>query len=383
VRVVLAVYPATARDHDAGQLCAFAQSLAARYPAVKDFVIGNEPSKADFWSPVDPAAYTQLLARCYDVLHPLGVTVSGGTVSARKVGSGMSPVEFLAGMGKAYRALGRSAPVMDKLSFHPYPNPDTIAKGVEAGYEWPNAGLPELDRIKQAVQDAFAGTGQPTFAGSLRLALDEVGWQAAILPQFASLYSGSENAATVDEPTQAANDAALVARVACDPLVSDLLLFHLVDEQGLASGAMSGGWQSGLLRADLSRRPSFDSTKAAIAAGCTGATRTWTPATAVVGGSAKLTATRQQVRVAGKTQPGVKIAIAAASDEGVAWKLTVANSSGATVLTRSGTRTARFDAANFVAPVLLGSGSYKATFTLTATTNPGRTVTATVQASSG
>jgi hypothetical protein len=271
---------------------------------------------------------------------------------------------------------------MDKLAFHPYPNPETIGKGVDAGYEWPNAGIPDLDRIKQAVQDAFGGTGQPTFTGSLRLALDEVGWQARILPQYASLYSGSENAVTVDEATHAANTAALVARVACDPLVSDLLLFHLVDERELASGATSGGWQSGLLRADLSRRPAFDSTKAAIAGGCTGSARTWTPATTVVGGSAKLTATQQQVRVKGKAQPGVKIAISAASDEGVAWKLTVTNASGATVLTKSGTRTARFDAANFVAPVLLGSGTYKATFTLAATADAARTVTATVQAAS-
>jgi hypothetical protein len=383
VRVVLSVYPATARDHDAAQLCAFARSLAGRYPSVNDFVIGNEPNKSDFWSPVDPAAYTRLLATCYDQLHPLGVTVSGGTVSARKVGSGMSPVEFIASMGSAYKALGRSAPVMDKLSFHPYPNPETIGKGVDAGYEWPNAGIPELDRIKQAVEDAFHGTAQPTFAGSLRLALDEVGWQAAIAPQFASLYSGAENAATVDEAAQAQNNAALVQRAACDPLVSDLLFFHLVDQKELASGPTTGGWQSGLLRADLSRRPAFDATRGAIGAGCGGARHAWTPATKVVGGSVTLTATKQQVRVNGRTQQGLKFAIAASSDEGVAWKLTIATAAGKVVAAKQGARTARFDAKNFIAPVLVGSGSYKATFTLSATTNPGRTVSDSLDASNG
>jgi hypothetical protein len=366
VRVVFSVYSATARDHDPGQMCAFARWLADRYPSVKDFVIGNEPNKADFWSPVDPAAYTKLLATCYDQLHPLGVSVAGGALSARQVGSGLSPVQFVAEMGVEYDLLNRSEPIMDTFSFHPYPNPEAIGKGVQAGYEWPNAGIPNLDRVKQAVQDAFHDTKQPTFATGLTLSLDEAGWQAAIMPQYASLYSGSENAATVDEAAQAANDAALVNVAACDPLVSDLLFFHFVDEKGLASGATSGGWQSGLLRADLSRRPAFDATKAAIAAGCSGAPHPWTPASSVVGGSITLGAVQQQVRWRGKKQPGVKFTVGASSDEGVAWTLTVKDAAGKTVATKRGTRTAPFDTKTFTTPVLVGSGSWTATMTMRA-----------------
>jgi hypothetical protein len=381
-RVVLSIYPAVASQHDPAQFCDFARGVAQRYPSVKEIIVGNEPNKADFWSPVDPAAYTQLLARCYDELHPLGVTVAGGALSARKVGRGASPVEFLAGMGAAYRALGRTAPVMDALSFHPYPNPDRIEKGAGAGYEWPNAGPPDLDRVKQAVEDAFGGTGQPTFSSSLRMVIDEIGWQARILPPYASLYTGAENAPAVDESQQAQFDADAIALFACDPAVSELLLLHLVDEKELNASATSGGWQSGLFRADLSQRPAFASVQHAIAAGCTGARHAWTPATSVVGGSIALGAVQQQVRVAGKTQHGVKFTVGASAAEGVAWTLTVKNAAGTVVATRKGTRSAPFDTKTFTTPVLVGSGSYTATMTMTATLNGKRTLTATKTASS-
>lgn len=382
IRVLLSIYPAVASQHDPVQFCAFARGVAQRYPYVKEIIVGNEPNKADFWSPVDPAAYTQLLARCYDELRPLGVRVVGGALSARKVGSGASPLEFLAGMGVAYRSLARSAPIMDLLSFHPYPNPDRIARGADAGYEWPNAGLPDLDRVKQAVEDAFTGTAQPTFSSTLRMVIDEIGWQAKIPAQYASFYSGVENSATVDEAQQAQFYAAAIARVACDPLVAKLLLFHLVDERGLNASATSGGWQSGLLRADLSSRSAVDAVRTAIAAGCASAKRTWTAADSVVGGSITLTASQQQVRIAGKVQRGVKFALGASSTEGVAWNLTIKNAAGNVVVSKRGSRSAPFDTKTFIAPVLLGTGSYTARMTLTATFSGKRSLSATKSAAS-
>jgi hypothetical protein len=379
---VLSIYPATASQHDPVQFCTFARAVAQRYPYVKEIIVGNEPNKADFWSPVDPAAYTQLLAQCYDQLHPLGVTVVGGALSARKVGKGSSPVEFLAGMGAAYHSLGRTAPLMDSLSFHPYPNPDRIARGADAGYDWPNAGPPDLDRVKQAFEDAFAGTGQPTFMAGLLMTIDEIGWQATISSQYGSLYTGAENAVAVEEAQQAQFYAAEVARAACDQQVSELLLLHLVDEPELNASATSGGWQSGLLRADLSQRPAFDAVRAAVAAGCTGAAHTWTPAGSVVGGTIALNAVQQQVRVNGKKQPGVKFKIGASAAEGVAWTVTIKNAAGTVVATKKGTRTAPFNAKAFIMPILLGSGSYTATMTLTATQNGERSVSATKTAAS-
>jgi hypothetical protein len=68
--------------------------------------------------------------------------------------------------------------------------------------------------------------------------------------------------------------------MACDPAVSDLLFFHLVDEPQLS------GFQSGLIRADGTRRPSYFAVKnqiAQLAGGCQGQTVQWHHATNVVG----------------------------------------------------------------------------------------------------
>jgi len=382
IQIVFSVYPGAASEHDPAQFCAFARGLAQRYAYVREFIVGNEPNKADFWSPVDPAAYLALLAACYDQLKPLGVTVIGGATSSRKVGNGMSPVDFILGMGRAYRAGGRTTPVMDLLSHHPYPNPERIQQGAEAGYDWPNAGIPDLNRLKQAFEDAFGGSNQPTFATALKFKLDEVGWQANILPQFAALYVGAENSVTVEEAQQADYYRALIAKVSCDSHVAELLLFHLIDERELNASGTSGGWQSGMLRFDLSRRPAFDAVKAAVGAGCGGGAQTWTPATSVVGGRSTVGAVQQQVRVGGKLQQGVKFTFGAAAGEGVTWAIEIKNAAGKVVASKSGIRDAPFDAAAFVTPILVGAGTHSATLKLAATSNSARAVSASKKATS-
>src|SRR5205085_2655642 len=218
--------------------------LARTYPQVRQFIVGNEPNQPRFWRPqfsasgrgVAAAAYEQLLALSYDALLK--------------------------------------------------------------GSRWPNAGVPNFARIKQAVWDAFAGTAQPTFAERgrfdvpplvpaptkpLTLVLDETGWQARI-PAFArAAYTGRENSKTVGERTQARIYGDLVRFVECDPAVTELNLFHLGDEKDL------GRFQSGLVHADGSHRPSYDAVKAAIAETrglCTGTSVAWRHSTAVAGASA-------------------------------------------------------------------------------------------------
>jgi hypothetical protein len=155
-----------------------------------------------------------------------------------------SPVRFIRYLGAAYRASGRTLPIMDALAFHPYPNPSSADDPLTKGYQWPNAGVPNLDRIEQAVWDAFEGTGQPTFAegGARRLfevaapplsfVLDETGWQAAIPSTSRAAYTGFENSKTVSETTQARIYGSLIRLVECDPAVSSLNFFHLIDESG-------------------------------------------------------------------------------------------------------------------------------------------------------
>jgi hypothetical protein len=155
--------------------------------------------------------------------------------------------------------------------------------------------VPNLARIKQAVWDAFNGTAQPTFAESglkaqaapeapsATLVLDETGWQARIPAAARDAYTGRESSKTVDDPTQARIYGDLARFVECDPAVTALNLFHLVDEADLDR------FQSGLVRADGTHRPSYDAVKSAIAqtqGDCTGAEATWRHVTAVAGPTA-------------------------------------------------------------------------------------------------
>jgi hypothetical protein len=215
-----------------------------------------------------------LLAQSYDALKAVDPTINviGIGLSPRgndnpnaRSNVSRSPVRFLHDLGVAYRASRRTKPLMDELAFHPYPPVNTAPP--DAGYSWPNAGLSNLDRVKQAVWDAFNGTAQPTFAergtvnlNPLRLELDEVGWQVAILPALAGLYTGTENVPTIDEPTQADYYRDVIISAECDPTVRSLSFFLLLDEADLKNG-----WQSGLERVDGSRRASYDAVKSTIA----------------------------------------------------------------------------------------------------------------------
>jgi hypothetical protein len=131
------------------------------------------------------------------------------------------------------------------FSFHPYPNEATDS--LERGYAWPNAGFVNLDRLKQALWDAFHGTAQPTTAEGLRLHLDEVGWQVDTSGRPG--YQGLENVPVTDEVTQAAIYGELIRRSACDPDVAEVSFFGFRDD-GLRTG-----FQAALQRADGSARP--------------------------------------------------------------------------------------------------------------------------------
>jgi hypothetical protein len=176
---------------------------------------------------------------------------------------------------------------MDNVAFHPYPNVNTDAPG--KGYQWPNAGVPNLDRVQQAFWDAFNGTGQPSFAenavgapgASVRWILDEAGWQTNT--QNVAGYTGTENVPTIDEATQAAYHSAVVAKFACDSHVAALLFFHWVDETD------RDRFQTGALHADDTVKPAAGAVKSAVTAGCAGQQVVWRHSTAVDGATVNTT----------------------------------------------------------------------------------------------
>ena len=199
VRVVLHVFPLTptalSSPAAAEDFSALLARLAKEYPQVREFVVGNEPNQPRFLRPqfsptgnaLAAAAYVSLLARSYDALKAvdpairvigLGLSGRGNDLPLAPSNASTSPVRFLRDLGAAYRASGRTLPLMDELGLHLYPRSDRDP--VRAGDRWPRAGIVNLARLKQAVWDAFAGTGQPTVEQGLKLRIDEIGWQAVV-----------------------------------------------------------------------------------------------------------------------------------------------------------------------------------------------------------
>jgi len=303
LRVVLAVYPYPPREIEAGLgsptlFASYVSAVARAYPEVRQFVIGNEPNQPAFWRPqftrsgtnASGAAFGRYLAAAYDALKSvdpahevvgIGLSPRGNDKPKAKSNVSTSPVRFLRALGTWYRASGRTRPLMDSFSFHPYPNRATDP--LDRGYGWPNAGFVNLDRIRLALWDAFNGTAQPTTITGLRLHLDEVGWQVDTSRRVG--YQGKENVPVTDEITQAAIYGDLIRRSACEPDVDEVSFFGFRDD-GLRTG-----FQAALQRADGTPRPAVDAVRAAIAdtaAGCSETPASWSPLEEVVGAETEL-----------------------------------------------------------------------------------------------
>lgn len=300
IHVVFALYPTkadtlTASPNGPAQFAAWVKLLARTYPQVKDYVIGNEPNKSYFWrpqfaadgTPVAAATFLPVLAASYDALKGIdpAIRVTGVGLSERgnddpRAASNIStsPIRFIRDLGAAYRASGRTAPIMDELVMHPYP--EQQADELLKSYPWPSAGFGNLDRVKQALWDAFNGTGQPTIETGLKLRIGEIGWQTKALGAAAGAYTGSENVPAADEGHQAKVYGEIVREVSCDPSISSAFFFGLVDEPQLDR------WQAGLLRANYSAKPSYHIVREAITSTkgrCSGKVASWQHTTKVVG----------------------------------------------------------------------------------------------------
>lgn len=323
LRVVLAVYPYPPREIESVhvQPSAFAdyvRRIGERYPEVKQFVIGNEPNQPAFWRPqfsrrtganVSAQTFGVYLAAAYDALKALdpGIRVIGVGLSPRgndraraRNNISTSPMRFLGALGRWYRSSGRATPLMDGFSFHPYPNRATDP--LDRGYVWPHAGFVNLDRIKQGLWDAFAGTAQPTTLDGLRLYLDEVGWQVDTTLQPG--YEGFENVPVTTELAQAAIYGEIVRRAACDPDVAEVNFFGFYDD------SLRTGFQAGLHRVGGVPRPSADAVRAAIAEGSAScvASTPWAPTLSVLGAERPKVLTKPTtVTVRARTDEGTKV----------------------------------------------------------------------------
>lgn len=312
IKVEVALYGRPASAHDPDAFCNWAGIVAQTVSAwgIHDYIVWNEPNTALYWSPQDdsaPAKYEALLAKCYDTLHasdPLANVIGFGLSPRSNGPSQTAPIPFIKGVGAALKASGRTTQIMDAMSVHPYPNPNSPADSPDVGYANTDFyGIPNLDRVKQAVYDAFAGTPQPTTVGvvakrsvkgvgeALNFVIDELGWQTDTGRY--TQYVNNENVRTIDEATQTAYLKTVAEKYyACDPTVATVNLFLLVDEKYRdgrteAGQVVGGGWQSGLLTAGGEgvsvAKQAYSALASDFSAGrsaCKGRQITWTPLTA-------------------------------------------------------------------------------------------------------
>jgi hypothetical protein len=274
VRPVLAVYQLSASTPaDPARRAAFASygvALAKALPEVRDVIVGNEPNLNLFWQPQfdasghDQAArdYEQLLAATYDALKQQdshlnviggGLAPEGGDRPSKRPTH--SPTQFILDLGAAYRASGRTTPIMDAISIHPYGESSRIPPTLQHP-RTKTIGIADYPKLVTLLTDAFDGTAQP--GSTLPIVYGEYGVETRIPPAKAALYTGQEVIEPVDEQTQASYYVEAIRAAERQPNVRMLFLFHVVDETRLE------GLQSGTRYADGSPKSSEPLVRAAL-----------------------------------------------------------------------------------------------------------------------
>ena len=249
------------------QFAAYAAALAKAFPQVRDIVIGNEPNLNTFWMPqfgaggkdVAAAGYLELLARTYDALKAVSpqIHVIGGALAPRgsdRPGTKRdthSPTRFIEDLGAAYKASGRTKPVMDAFAIHPYMRMSKLSP-TETHAESTTITLADYPELIALLDHAFEGTAQR--GGDIPIYYTEFGVQTHVPAADRHAYTDVNSPSagdTVSPDTQAHYYREALALSACQPTVKGLFIFHTFDEIDLA------GWQSGLYYADQKPKASL------------------------------------------------------------------------------------------------------------------------------
>jgi hypothetical protein len=246
-------------DEARSQFAQYMAAVATKFPGLAGLIVGNEPNLNRFWLPqfnddgTDAAApaFLKLLAQSYDAIkaaqptvkvYGIGISPRGGdNPNATRLTH--SPTVFLRDLGIAYRASGRTTPIMDGLAIHPYQDNSSQPPS----FQHPNSttiSIADYGKLVKLLGEAFDGTAQK--GSTLPILYDEYGVESLIPSDHSVIYTGTEPTTThpVDEATQAKYYAQAIGIAFCQPNVDGILLFHAIDETELSA------WQSGLYYAN-------------------------------------------------------------------------------------------------------------------------------------
>ena len=243
----------------------YAVALVQALPSVRTVFVGNEPNLNLFWMPqfdasggdAAAASYEQLLATTYDALKRADpkITVAGANLAPRGGDDPSasrqthSPTAFIKDLGSAYRASGRTKPLMDVFSIHVYGESPKIGPSFRHP-RTTSIGIGDYDKLVTLLGQAFDGTAQP--GSKLPIIYGEYGVETSVPDDG---YTGTEVVPAVDPGTQARYYREAIELTACQKNVRALDFFHVIDERRLA------GLQSGLYYLDGSAKPSAAAVK--------------------------------------------------------------------------------------------------------------------------
>lgn len=208
---------------------AFARAAASRYPWIRYWTIWNEPNRPEWLRPTTPGTYVRtILNPAYAAIRATirDARVGGGMTAPRAGSGGVSPVSWIAAMGKLHARL-------DAYAHHPYPGkPQSETPWGPACDRCSSITMADLDRLARLVRRAF---------GPKRIWLTEFGYQTNPPDVFLG----------VSPAKQAAYVASAARRVEVAPTV-DMLIYFLVRDD-----AAPEGWQSGFFDVDGNPKPSY------------------------------------------------------------------------------------------------------------------------------
>jgi hypothetical protein len=262
--------PLTSQQQE--DFAAYAAAIVRKDPSFQNVIVGNEPNNNRFWLPqfgldgsdAAAASYESLLATTYDALKAVSpdVQVIGGAVSPRggdKPDTGKpthSPTQFTSDLVAAYKATGRTTPIMDAYDAHVYEDNSSLPPSF-AHPKTTTIALADYGKL-QGLLAGFDGTAQP--GSTLPIVYGEFGVESQIPAAEASHYTGTEPTTTkpVPETTQGTYYHDALALAFCQPNVKAFFVFHAFDEPALAA------WQSGVYYVDGTPKASLPVVRAAI-----------------------------------------------------------------------------------------------------------------------